>query len=71
MQFENKKSNRFACCNYSHRVGGNLKRSLQSTNADQKSLESIVSIAICRQSGVKRQSKTPFLTIFDLHSSIV
>ena len=47
----------------SHRVGGNRKRSKQSTNADQKSLETVFSIAICRQSGDKWQSKTLFLTI--------
>ena len=37
-------------------------------NADQKSLETVFSIAICRQSGDKWQSKTLFLTIFDLRS---
>ena len=31
-------------------VGGNRKRSLQSTNADQKSLAIVFSIVICRQS---------------------
>ena len=40
-------------------------------NADHKSLEKGFSIAICRQSGNKRQSKTLFLTILDLRSSIV
>ena len=54
-----------------HWVGGNRKRSCQSTNADQKPLETVFSIAICRQSGDKWQSKTLFLMIFDLHSSIV
>ena len=54
-----------------HRVGGNRKRSLQSTNADKKSLETVLSIAICRQSGDKWQSKTLFLTIFDLRPSMV
>ena len=54
-----------------HRAGGNRKRSLQSTNADQKSLETVFSIVICRQSGDKWQSKTLFLTIFDLRSAIV
>ena len=43
----------------------------QSTNADQKSIETVFSIAICRQCGDKWQSKTLFLTIFDLRSSIV
>ena len=55
----------------SHRIGSNRKRSEQSTNADQKSIETVFSIAICRQSGDKWQSKTLFLTIFDLRSSIV
>ena len=40
-------------------------------NADHKSLEKVFSIVICRQSGDKRQSKTMFLTILDLRSSIV
>ena len=40
-------------------------------NADQKSLEAVFSIAICPQFGDKCQSKTLFLTIFDLRSSIV
>ena len=34
------------------------------TNVDQKSLETVFSIAICRQSGDKWQSKTLFLVIF-------
>ena len=38
---------------------------------DQKSLETVLSIAICRQSGDKWQSKSLFLTIFDLRSSMV
>ena len=54
-----------------HRVGGNRKRSFQSTNVDQKSLETAFSIAICRQSGDKWQSKTLFLSIFDLRSPMV
>ena len=36
-----------------------------------KSLETVFLIAICRQSGDKWQSKTLFLTILDLHSSIL
>ena len=52
-------------------MGGNRKRSQQSTNADQKSMETVFSIAICRQSGDKWQSKTPFLVIVDQRSSIV
>ena len=55
----------------SYRTGGNRKRSEQSMNAVPKSLETVFSIAICRQSGEKRQSKTLFLTILDLRSSIV
>ena len=38
-----------------HRVGGNRKRSQQSTNAIQKSIETAFSIAICRQLGDKWQ----------------
>ena len=52
-------------------VGGNQKRYQQSTTVDQKSLETVLLIAICRQCGDKWQSKTLFLKIFDLHSSIV
>ena len=56
----------------SHRVGGNRKRYQQSTNVDQKSIETVFLIAICRQCGDKWQSlKTLFLMIFDLGSSIV
>ena len=55
----------------SHRIGGNRKRYQQLPNADQKSIETVLSIAICRQCGDKWQSKTLFLTIFDLCSSIV
>ena len=36
-----------------HRVGGNRKRNQQSTNADQKSIETAFSLAICRQWGDK------------------
>ena len=54
-----------------HRVGGNQKHYLQLTNADQKSTETVFSIAICRQCGDKWQSKTLFLTIFDLRLLIV
>ena len=55
-----------------HRVGGNRKRYQQSTNADKKSIETVFSIAICRQCGNKWQSKTLFLTIISyLRSSIV
>ena len=53
------------------RTGGNRKRSKQSMNADNNSLETVFSIAMCRQSGDKRQSTTLLLTILDLRSSIV
>ena len=36
-------------CTLSHRKGGNQKRSKQLPNADQKSLLTVFSIAICRQ----------------------
>ena len=35
-----------------------------SRNVDEKSLETVFSIAICRHTGDKWQSKTPFLSIF-------
>ena len=41
------------------------------TNTDQKSLETMILIAICRQSGEKWQSKTMLLPTFGLRSSIV
>ena len=40
-------------------------------NIDQKSLETEISIAICRHTGDKWQSKTLFLSFFDPRSSIV
>ena len=58
-------------CAEPHWVGSNQKHYKQLTNADQKSIEAVFSIAICRQCGDKWQSKTLFLTIFDLRSSIV
>ena len=54
----------------SHWVGGNRKRYQQSTNAE-KSIETVFSIAICRQCVDKWQSKTLFLSIFYLRSSMV
>ena len=42
-----------------------------SRNVDQKSLETEISIAICRHTGDKWQSKTLFLSIFYPRSSIV
>ena len=58
---------------YTHtgKVSGNQKHSEPTTNADKKSIETLFSIAIYRQSGDKWQSKTLFLTFFDLRSSIV
>ena len=56
---------------WTHRKGSNRKRYSQSTNVDQKSIVTVISIAICRQSVDKWQSKTLFLMIFDLRSSIV
>ena len=53
------------------RAGGNRKRYQQWTHADQKSIGTVFSIANCRLCGDKWQSKTLFLTIFDLRSSIV
>ena len=40
-------------------------------NADHNSLETVFSIAICRQPDVKRQSKNLFLTILDLRLALV
>ena len=53
------------------RIVGNGKRNQQSTNEDQKSIETVFLIAICHQWGNKWHSKTLFLSIFDLCSSIV
>ena len=47
------------------------KTFILSTNLDKKSLETEFSIAICRLTGDKWQSKTLFLAIFDPCSSIV
>ena len=49
----------------SYRTGacGNRKRSEQSMGTVHGSLETVFSIAICRQSGDKRQSKALFWTI--------
>ena len=54
----------------SFRTGGNRKRSEQSMTADHRSLETVFSTAICRQSGDKRQSKALFRAILDPLSSI-
>ena len=55
----------------SHRVGCNQKHYHQSTNAVQKSIETLFSIATCLHCGDKWQSKTMFLLNFDLRFSIV
>ena len=47
------------------------KTSILSRNGDQKSIETVLTIAICRPTGDKWQSKTLFLLIFDPRSSIV
>ena len=47
------------------------KTPILSRNVDQKSIETALSIVICRQCGDKWQSKTLFLSIFDPRSSIV
>ena len=47
------------------------KTSILSKNIDKKSLEIEFSIAICRPSVDKWQSKTLFLSIFDQHSSLL
>ena len=52
--------NKISC--KSHRVGGYQKRSEQSTNGDQNSIETVFSIAICRQSDDNGNRKL-FLTI--------
>ena len=44
---------------------------LKSINVDQKLLETVFSIVICRQSGYLWQSKTLFLNILGLRSLIV
>ena len=54
-----------------YRRGCNQKRSIQSMNMDHKSLDTVFSIVICRQSGDKRQWKTLFLTILDQRLLIV
>ena len=48
-----------------------FEKSILSTNVDQKSLETEFSIAICRPTGDKWQSKKLFLAIFDPRSSII
>ena len=47
------------------------KTPILSRNVDQKSIETVFSIAICRHTGDKWESKTLFLSIFDPRSSIV
>ena len=55
----------------SHLIGGNQKLSLHLRNTDKKLLETVFLITICHQWGDKLQSKTLFLTIFDLSLKIV
>ena len=52
-------------------TGWKLKTLTLSTNVDEKSLETEFSIAICRPTGDKWQSKTLFQTISDPRSSLV
>ena len=47
------------------------KTPIISRNVDQKSIETMFSIAICRPTGDKWQLKTLFLSIFDPHLLIV
>ena len=47
------------------------KTPILSGNIDQKSIETVFLIAICRPTGDKWQWRTLFLLIFDPHSSIV
>ena len=47
------------------------KTPILSRNVDQKSIETVFLIAICRHTGDKWQSKTLFLSIFSPRSSIV
>ena len=42
-----------------------------SRNVDKKSIETVFSIAICRHTGDKWESKTLFLSVFDPRSSII
>ena len=74
MRTINKEVNKFAYYPLtwiSQRICGKRKRYPQSTNADQKSIETVFFIAICRPTGDKWQSKRLFLLVFDLRSSIV
>ena len=47
------------------------KTPILSRNVDKKSIETVFSIAICRHTGDKWESKTLFLSIFDPLSSFV
>ena len=75
MRTINKEVNKFAYYPHtwiSHRICGNRKCYQQSTNTDQKSIETVFFfIAICRPTDDKWQSKILSLLIFDLRSSIV
>ena len=50
---------------------GQSKMLILSTNVDLRLLETELLIANCRLTGDKRQTKTLFPAIFDLHSSLV
>ena len=54
-----------------HQVGDNRKRCQPSTNVDQKSIETVFSIAICCQWGDKMAIKNTVSIDFYLRSSIV
>ena len=54
----------------SHRTGGNQKRSWQSTNADQKSLDTVFRLPFVTNRATNGNRK-PVLTNFGLRSSIV
>ena len=56
--------------NYTITRGRRQSKTLTIDERIPKSLETAFSIVICRQSGDKWQSKTLFLTNFDLRSSI-
>ena len=59
-------------CLEPHRIGGNRKNQYyQGTYIDQESTETAFSIAICRHTSDKWQSKTLFISFFDPRFSIV
>ena len=56
---------------FTHTGWAAIEKLLTIDGREYKSLETAFSFAICRQSGDKWQSKTLFLTIFDLRLSII